>query len=120
LIQQAYQAHLLQVGFVDRLIGSLIERLEETGLLDPSLIIITADHGVSFKTGGLLRPLTQDNYTDIIGVPLFVKLPHQKRGEVSDVNVQGEDLLPTIADVLQLELPWAISERHTIKPNRRI
>src|SRR5262249_8635538 len=43
-VVQAYQRHLLQVGFVDRLLGELLEHLKNVGLYDSSLIVITADH----------------------------------------------------------------------------
>ena len=51
LMRQRYQRHLLQVGFTDRLLGRLIARLRETGLWDRALVVVTADHGVSFRVG---------------------------------------------------------------------
>ena len=41
-------------------------------------------------------------------VPLLVKLPHQGQGVVSDRNVQTIDILPTIAEVLDVVLPWRV------------
>ena len=46
-----HQRHLAQVGFVDRLIGDLIVRLREVGVYDKALVIITADHGASYREG---------------------------------------------------------------------
>ncbi len=102
------QRHLLQVQYLDSLIGKLISHLKEEGLFDESLIIITADHGVSFQPGDRRRPLTQTNYYDILPVPLFFKLPFQNQGEISDRNVQTIDILPSIADALKLPLSWKI------------
>jgi len=42
---QAYQRHLLQVGFTDRLLGELMEKLKAVELYERSLVIVTADHG---------------------------------------------------------------------------
>ncbi len=103
---QGFQRHVLQTMLTDRLIAELLERLEETGLYDPSLIILTADHGVSFRPGDDRRKLTATNYQDIMPVPLLVKLPHQEAGNVSDRNVETIDILPTIADVQGIEIPW--------------
>ncbi len=103
----AWQRHLLQVGFVDRLLGELLERLEEIGLYDECLLVVTADHGISFWPGLHYRSLEDPNHPeDVLAVPLFIKLPNQRRGEVSRRNVESIDIAPTIAEVIGLELPW--------------
>ena len=102
----AYHRYLLQLGFVDRLVGRLIDHLKEAGLYDGSLILLTADHGVSCRPDHDRRNIDEVNAPDILSIPLLVKLPHQREGRTSDRNVQTADLLPTIADVLKIELPW--------------
>ncbi len=94
----------LQVGFVDRFVGRLLDRLAETGVLDNCLLIVTADHGVSFRPGHSRRLPDADNLADIASVPLFIKLPGQKMGRVDDRNVQSVDVFPTIAESLGIEL----------------
>ena len=47
------QRHLLQVGFADRFVGKLLDRLTAQGIFDETLLIITADHGTSFQHGSL-------------------------------------------------------------------
>ena len=109
LTTQNEQRHLLQVGFVDAVVQSLISRLKQQGLFDRSLIVITADHGISFELGGIDRRLLRRdarNVHEIAPVPLFVKRPGQRRGRVSAAWVRGTDVVPTIADVLDLRLPW--------------
>jgi hypothetical protein len=103
-VVQSQQRQILQLEYTDRLVGKLLDRLRETGLFDKCLLIVTADHGISFRTGGARRSPTHDNLADIMAVPLFVKLPGQKAGTVSDRNVESIDILPTIADVLGIEL----------------
>ena len=49
LTDQALQRHLLQLGFVDRLLGQLIARLRRTGLWDRAMVVVVADHGISFR-----------------------------------------------------------------------
>ena len=105
---QAYQQHLLQSGFVDTLLGELIDKLKTKGLYDRSLIIITADHGISFKANDMRRGLTETNYQDIMPVPLFIKLPNQHEAVVDDKNVETIDILPTIADILNITLPGPV------------
>jgi len=103
----AWQRHLLQVGFVDLLLGELLDRLEEIDLYDECLLVVTADHGISFWPGLKYRSLGDPNHPeDVLAVPLLIKLPDQRRGEVSWRNVEIIDIAPTIADVIGLELPW--------------
>ena len=103
----AWQRHLLQVGFVDLLLGELLDRLEELDLYDECLLVVTSDHGISFWPGRRYRSLEDDDHPeDVLAVPLLIKLPNQRRGKVSWRNVQSIDIAPTIADVIGLELPW--------------
>jgi hypothetical protein len=91
---QAYQRHLLQVGYVDRLLGDLLEHLRDTGMYDRSLVVVTADHGMSFREGESGRIASQANLEDVAFVPLFVKQPGQERGEVVHHHVETIDILP--------------------------
>lgn len=115
LTVQAYQRHLLQVGFVDRLVGELLAQLHETGLYDRALVVITADHGISFRAGDRRRGSSRTNLQDLAFVPLFVKQPGQKTGEVVDYHVQTVDIVPTIADILGIRIPWRVDGRTALR-----
>jgi hypothetical protein len=41
-------------------------------------------------------------------VPLFIKTPNQRSAKVDDRNWEQVDLLPTIADVLKIKVPWRV------------
>ena len=106
LVTLAYQRHLLQVGFADRLLGRLLRKLKTHDLYDRSLIVVASDHGVSFQPGGSRRDLTQANFKDILTVPLLIKVPHQKQGRVLDRPTRTTDILPSIAGILGVPAPW--------------
>jgi hypothetical protein len=104
-----YQQYLLQLGAVDTLIGSLMQRMKAVGLYDTALIVITSDHGKAFRPGKPTRSLAsvvRDNAAELLQVPLFIKLPGQTEGRRSDRRVLTIDILPTIAEVLGTNLPW--------------
>ena len=105
------QRHLLQVGFADRFIGALIDRLQSQGIYDEALIVVTADHGASFQHGQRRRARADGNLADILLVPLIVKLPQQVSGMVSDRVVETIDIVPTIADVLSATVPYEVDGR---------
>lgn len=102
----AYQRHILQVAFTDSMLGKLVSKLTASGLYDESMIVITSDHGASFRPGDARRGITSTNYVDIIHVPLFIKKPFQKQGRILDWNVETIDILPTIAEILNIKIPW--------------
>ena len=99
-VRLGYQRHLLQLGYADRLLGLLLAKLRASRLFDRSLIVVSADHGVSFRPGDYRRRLTEENMANILMVPLLVKLPRQNEGVVSDRAAQTIDIVPTIAAVL--------------------
>jgi hypothetical protein len=115
LAEQAWQRHLLQVGFTDVLLGRLIKRLHETGLWDKALIVVTADEGDSFRGNDYRRNPTPTNLSTVAFIPLFVKLPGQTHGRVIDRRVSTVDILPTIADVLGIRLPWQTDGRSVLR-----
>ena len=48
--------------------------LKESGIYDECLLILVADHGVSFVPGATRRNVIEDNLADIANIPLIVKL----------------------------------------------
>jgi hypothetical protein len=118
LVTQAYQRHLLQVGYTDRLMGRIIQKMKALGIYDEALLIVTADHGISFLPGELARGYTQFNYPDILSVPLFIKLPHQKKGAIRDETVKVIDILPAIASTIGLPVPWTTDGENPFKPDK--
>lgn len=96
-----YQRHLAQVGYVDRLVGALVGRLRAAGVYDQALVVITSDHGASYRENRPRRRLQlQRNLSDVLRVPLMMKLPGQRQGEVVDRIVETVDVLPTILDAV--------------------
>jgi arylsulfatase A-like enzyme len=79
----------------DKKLADLIEQLKQKGFYDSSLIIITADHGQSFKNG------ISSHCTSLISdveahVPLLIKYPGQTVGRRVDFLVSTLDVIPTI------------------------
>lgn len=113
-VDQYWQRHLLQLGYTDRLLGKLVARLRAAKLYDRSLVVVTADEGLSFRAGEKRRPASDANLADIAYVPLFVKLPHQRRGRVVRTPTQSVDVLPTIAQALGVRIPWRVDGRDAL------
>jgi hypothetical protein len=106
LVDQSFQRHVLQVQYVDALVGRLLDALRAHGMYDRAVIVVTADHGASFTTGQPRRPVDADNAGVIAPVPFFVKRPGQTDGRVDDRAVRTIDVLPAIAKAAGVRLPW--------------
>jgi hypothetical protein len=121
----ARQRHLLQVQATDRLIGRIVAKLKRIHAYDDSLVVVTADHGIAFTKGSLIRGVAQENYPEIMWTPLLVKAPRQEQGAVDDRAALGVDLLPTIADHLRIKMPWKVDGHSLLgapraEPTRRV
>lgn len=122
-VTQARQRHLLQVGYVDRLVGQITDKLQELGVYDDVLLVLTSDHGASFLPGGSFRgneggTLTAEGVADLAWVPLFLKEPGQETGTISDANVLTMDVVPSVADSLGIEIPWPHEGQSVFGPPR--
>jgi arylsulfatase A-like enzyme len=82
----------------DAALGAFLDELERQGRLDAALVVVTSDHGESFEKGflGHAGALTHDT---LIRVPLVIKLPGQKLGQVVRTPVSQADLAPTLLDL---------------------
>lgn len=113
---QAEQRTILQIGYTDRQIGRILDKLKQSGLFDDALIVVASDHGSTNRPKLNRRAFAPDSIGDIGSVPLFVKLPGQTAGETSDVNAQTVDILPTVADALGFTIPGQVSGHSLLDP----
>jgi hypothetical protein len=111
---QSEQRFLLQVEYTDRALGYMMRRLKAAGIFDKALVIVLADHGVSFRHEAPRRLPTPRNMQDIAFVPLFVKLPHQHRARIDDGLARTVDVVPTIAKYLHVKIPYHVDGKPLI------
>ncbi|NUP95432.1 MAG: sulfatase [Planctomycetaceae bacterium] len=92
------------VTYTDRQIELVLRELEAQGRLDDTLVIVTADHGEELGEHGVWEH--NHMYQSNLRVPLVLHWPRKlPLGKRSDALVESIDLLPTLCDVLGLELP---------------
>ena len=92
-----------EVAYLDRQIAALLGNLDKRGLLDDSIIVVTADHGEHLGEHGMFSH-GNTLYEEVIHVPLLVRLPDRKGRRVSEpVTIAG--LAPAILGELGLPIP---------------
>jgi len=85
------------ISYVDDQIGLLLAALEDFGIAQRTLVVLTSDHGEEFLEHGLL--LHDQNYEEVARVPLIVRFPDRSHAGRRVANlVSTLDLLPTILD----------------------
>ena len=70
------EEYMEQVHYADRVLGDLIDCLQDSGKFDRSLVVLTSDHSWHLDPD----PAFRANEDDDLHVPLIIKLPGQKRG----------------------------------------
>jgi arylsulfatase len=95
-----------EIRYFDARLEVFLDELDSQGLLDESLLIITADHGDAFDEHGYYgHPRQLDE--ELIQVPLLVSVPDDSEGEVSPPTTTL-DIIPTVleaAGVAEATLP---------------
>lgn len=90
------------VHWSDRLVGALLQRLEDQGLLDHTLVVISADHGEAFLEHGH-EGHARDLYQEVAHVPWIIIPPFLvDPGIRVEQTVANADVWPTILDIVGL------------------
>lgn len=87
-----------EIAYMDESIGRLLAKLDENGLTDRTLVVVTADHGEGLGEHG--EPThAMFLYRTTLHVPLLIRIPGGRQRRVPEV-VRHIDLAPTILDLL--------------------
>jgi choline-sulfatase len=98
-IRRARRAYYGSVAYVDAMFGRVMRALQETGLEEKTVVILTSDHGEMLGERGMWFKKTF--FEPSIKVPLMISLPGGAgaSGNEISVNVSLIDLLPTLAEL---------------------
>ncbi|NOU90625.1 sulfatase-like hydrolase/transferase [Paenibacillus sp. LMG 31460] len=115
-----YQSHSLQspderkklvatyygmISCMDKYIGKILNKLDELGLADNTIVVFTTDHGHFFGQHGL-QYKGGFHYEDLIKLPFIVRYPaHVPEGRVSPAIQSLVDLAPTFLSLSGIPIP---------------
>ena len=102
--------YLQSVHYMDQAIGAFFDKLEDSGLLEDSLIVLYGDHdGLFEKDKPLLETYWEGNtidesrwITEYVPVPLIIYHPDLQGKEIETVGAQI-DVLPTVASLMGID-----------------
>ncbi|MEF3308098.1 sulfatase-like hydrolase/transferase [Paenibacillus sp. GYB004] len=101
IAREALARHYDNIAEADKIVGRLLQQLEEDGLADNTIVFLWSDHGE-----GLPRAKRWP-YDAGIRVPLLVRWPGQVEPQaVSDQLVSLVDLGPTVLSCAGIDIPY--------------
>ncbi|ANQ51407.1 arylsulfatase [Flammeovirga sp. MY04] len=108
-------AFATMMHYLDNSVGDVMAKLKEHGLDDNTIVIFSSDNGPHkeggadpyyFQSFGPFKGVKRDLYEGGIRVPMIVSWPNTiAKNQVSDHPSAFWDVLPTVADILDVELP---------------
>lgn len=97
------------ISMMDKYIGQILDKLDELGLTDNTIIVFTTDHGHFFGQHGL-QAKGGFHYEDLIKLPFIVRYPgHVPAGRTSDAIQSLVDLAPTFLSMCDIPIPHAMT-----------
>lgn len=99
-----------EIAYTDACIGRVIEKLKELGLYESTAIVVVGDHGEMLGEHG-----EPDHsffiYESAVKVPLITRVPGLTDSRVVGGIAGIVDIVPTICDLLSVEIPHEIQGR---------
>jgi hypothetical protein len=107
---------------VDQVFGEVIEYLEQVGLFENTLVLLTADHGEELLDHGFVghasTSLQAKLYEEQIHIPLMLTWPgHVPEGVIVSQPVSQIDILPTVARLKTLTIPEGVQGTDLFRPD---
>lgn len=103
----------------DSAFGSILDKLEELGLDENTVVILTADHGDLLGEHGRLFGHGGYFGEGVTHIPLVIRFPRQNRLEFPskvDALVKLSDLFATLVDGYRFDVPWDLIGGKSLLP----
>ena len=114
--QKNVRAYFRMISGNDRIVGRVLEQLEEQGLAENTVVIFTGDNGYYLGQRGFAGKWS--HYEESLRVPLIIfdpRLPAANRGKVVSQVALNVDLAPTILDLVGVKVPGEY-QGHSLAP----
>jgi len=110
-LEGSISAYDEEIAYTDDQLGLLLDALDELGLAENTLVVVTADHGEGLLDHGHMEHGVH-LYDEQVRVPLLVRLPGViTPGIRPDAPVEMLDVAPTLADLLGVPVPEEFTGR---------
>ena len=112
VVREDWAHYLDSVNLLDRKVGAVLQRLEDEGLAENTLVFFFGDHGRCMVRG------KQWLYDGGIHIPLIIRWPnHLEPGAVCDDLINAIDFGATCMDLVGIPVPETMNGRPFMGPN---
>lgn len=102
-VKKHRQEYYAIITHLDQQIGKILDALEQSGEMENTYILFTADHGLAVGQHGLIGK--QNMYDHSIRVPLMVSGPGIPRDQRFEQDVYLQDVMATSLELAGIEQP---------------
>jgi len=95
--------YMATTSYMDAQLGLLLDKLEELGIADNTMICLWGDHGFHLGDHGLWTKHT--NFEQAVRSPLIISAPAGFKANQTEAPVEFVDIFPTLCDLVGLEIP---------------
>jgi arylsulfatase A-like enzyme len=101
VVKRAYENY----SYIDAAVGRLLDKLEEKGEADNTIVICTADHGDALASHGGMVDKAGDMMEELMHIPMVISWPGVTKGTICNELVSNLDLVPTVLEMAGVEAP---------------
>ncbi len=115
LWRSAVVAFLAAITFVDRMIGRLLEALDNSAYANNTIVVLLSDHGFHLGEKGHWRK--DSLWEEATRVPLIIKTPTlSQAGQACHRPVSLVDIYPTLCELCGIPFPQHTFDGHSLLP----
>jgi arylsulfatase A-like enzyme len=93
-----------ELTMMDRWLGRFLDKMEELGLFENTLLILLSDHGVAHGEHGVVGKIPSSLWPEVTDIVFLIRHPEGKgAGQTSDYYASTHDVAPTILGFLGIE-----------------
>jgi arylsulfatase A-like enzyme len=95
-----------EVTMVDRWLGNFLDKMDELGFSENSLLLVLSDHGVALGEHNATGKPFWALWPEVTDIPFFIRHPEGAgAGQTSDYYASTHDVVPTVLGFLGMEPP---------------
>jgi arylsulfatase A-like enzyme len=98
-----------EVTMTDRWLGRFLDRVDDLGLAENTMLVVLSDHGVALGEHGYTGKPFPALYPELTDIPFLIRHPEGRgAGDISDYYASIHDVAPTVLGSLGIEQPEAM------------